>query len=689
MRIKIRLWPAILFFFSTLHVGGWAQEPLADTLQGLDSVRITGHLFQLRGETLSAVAWNREQITVDVAGPGGGWFTALNQAPGVQLEERSPGSLRMSIRGSSLRSPFGVRNVKMYYNGLPITDAGGNTYLNMLSPSALGSVELAKGPAASMYGTGTGGVMWMQSPGAAPRVSLQAEGGSYGQARLGVNMYNTGEKYQRSFLSMNTHYAKGYRQQTESYGWNSAFVLNLNGNRPKEFTILTNQIRYGTPGGLTRAQMLENPRMARPAAGTQPSAEAVDAHILQQNMAVGFTRKSRVQAPWQNTSSLFAMLSSVMNSSIRNYETRLEPVAGLRSTFTRSFPAGLFNSVWTAGTEWQLGGSGIKVHDNHEGEKGDLQTEDVVLQWNGFVFVQHELALSQRLRFVQGISANHQSLLLNRKAGPGKGEHRKTYALEWMPRFQLEYSFSPAFRTQLVASRGFSPPTLGEVIPSTTIINTELAPETGWNLEWSNRLRMAGGRLQWQSSLYRFDLKNAIVQQRDDAGADFFINAGSVKQWGIENQLTWNAPSSNRTGFSLQSASFAHQYQPYRFTKYNKNEENFDGHHVPGVPEQGLTALITVLLPGEFRLMPSWFYQSPLWLNDANTEQSGAMNRVMLRLEKTLHSLPNRQWRIFAGVDNLLNDSYSFGYDINAFGGRFYNPAPERRFFIGVSMRDF
>ena len=52
---------------------------------------------------------------------------ALNSTPGVRMEERSPGSYRMNIRGSTIRSPFGVRNVKVYWDGIPFTDPGGNT----------------------------------------------------------------------------------------------------------------------------------------------------------------------------------------------------------------------------------------------------------------------------------------------------------------------------------------------------------------------------------------------------------------------------------------------------------------------------------------------------------------------------------------------------------------------------------
>lgn len=39
---------------------------------------------------------------------------SLNLLPGTRMEERSPGSYRLSVRGSTLRSPFGIRNIKIY-----------------------------------------------------------------------------------------------------------------------------------------------------------------------------------------------------------------------------------------------------------------------------------------------------------------------------------------------------------------------------------------------------------------------------------------------------------------------------------------------------------------------------------------------------------------------------------------------
>jgi iron complex outermembrane receptor protein len=39
---------------------------------------------------------------------------------------------------------------------------------------------------------------------------------------------------------------------------------------------------------------------------------------------------------------------------------------------------------------------------------------------------------------------------------------------------------------------------------------------------------------------------------------------------------------------------------------------------------------------------------------------------------------------LFAGADNLLNEQYSLGNDINAFGKRYYNPSPINNYFGGL-----
>src|SRR5688572_4271519 len=140
---------------------------------------------------------------------------AVNTTPGIRMEERSPGSYRINIRGSSLRSPFGVRNVKIYYNDIPYTDPGGNSYLNNLGYYNINSLEIIKGPGSSLYGAGTGGVMMIESlnENAVPGVTAEYTGGSYNLSNAyGALTTNNDKTITR--LSYQRQKNDGYRNQS-------------------------------------------------------------------------------------------------------------------------------------------------------------------------------------------------------------------------------------------------------------------------------------------------------------------------------------------------------------------------------------------------------------------------------------------------------------------------------------------
>lgn len=199
----------------------------------------------------------------------------FNTIAGVRMEERSPGSYRLSIRGSLLRSPFGVRNVKIYWNDIPLTDAGGNTYLNLIDISQLSSIEIAKGPASSMYGANTGGAVLLKSDPSIIQKNFNAnvETGSYGMfnEQLGFNH----QSKNLSFNLQQSHYQNdGYRQQSAmrkdviqgSLGWN------INTKEQLSALLFYTDLHYETPGGITKAQMDSLPTLARQPTATLPGA---------------------------------------------------------------------------------------------------------------------------------------------------------------------------------------------------------------------------------------------------------------------------------------------------------------------------------------------------------------------------------------------------------------------------------
>ncbi len=76
-------------------------------------------------------------------------------------------------------------------------------------------------------------------------------------------------------------------------------------------------------------------------------------------------------------------------------------------------------------------------------------------------------------------------------------------------------------------------------------------------------------------------------------------------------------------------------------------------------------------------------YASASPVNDENTAYADAYTLVTSRLG---YRKAYQRWTldVFAGADNILDERYSLGNDLNAVGGRYFNPAPSLNFFGGV-----
>ena len=73
-------------------------------------------------------------------------------------------------------------------------------------------------------------------------------------------------------------------------------------------------------------------------------------------------------------------------------------------------------------------------------------------------------------------------------------------------------------------------------------------------------------------------------------------------------------------------------------------------------------------------------------LNDANTAYAGHYNLMEAKIGWEPLTYNNTRLSIYTGVDNLLNEKYSLGNDLNAVGNRFYNAAAPRNYYIGVKL---
>ncbi|RYE16440.1 MAG: hypothetical protein EOP51_25790 [Sphingobacteriales bacterium] len=323
----------------------------------------------------------------------GSLVAAVNTVPGVKMDERSPGSYRLSIRGNLLRSTFGVRNVKVYWNGIPFTDASGNTYLNQVSPENLGSMEVLKGPSGSMYGSGTGGVVLLgtgrNATDTGKHVDVKVTGGSYGLFSASAAYEKQGPQATR--LSVSHQQADGYRQHTRMRRDVAHFTgsYRLSAKHTVSTNILYSDLFYQTPGGLTAAEQSANPRQARPAAGAFRSAVTQQAAVYLRTIYAGVSSAFTLRERWKWTTGLYGSGTDFKNPTIRNYEKKSEKGIGARSVLQykhRRFTG-------TAGAELQQGYFNTDVFGNDAGRQDTLQFNAVIQSRQANIFAQAEVML--------------------------------------------------------------------------------------------------------------------------------------------------------------------------------------------------------------------------------------------------------------------------------------------------------
>jgi len=83
---------------------------------------------------------------------------ALTGLPGVQAETRNNGyDARLIIRGAGLKARYGVREIMVLLDGIPITDPDGMTRLDFVDTQLIKQVEVVRGPNSTLYGANASG----------------------------------------------------------------------------------------------------------------------------------------------------------------------------------------------------------------------------------------------------------------------------------------------------------------------------------------------------------------------------------------------------------------------------------------------------------------------------------------------------------------------------------------------------
>ncbi len=525
---------------------------------------------------------------------------ALAGVPGLYMQNRYNFSqdLRIALRGFGARSSFGIRGIKIIVDSIPETVPDGQAQVDSIDLGSAESIEILRGPASSLYGNASGGVISVVSELGEAEPFVE---GKLGLGELGYEKYQLkagGQLGNVAYLINASHQEfEGYREHSSSSGTllNSKVRFNMNDGDSLTFAFNhTNQPDERDPGGVDAAQAEASPRSARAQnvlfnAGEELSQQRLG--LVYQTDRFGGDLLLRNYYAW------------------RDFANRL-PFAGGGSVDLERFFYGL-------GAQYsltELGSGKLNLTfgfdvDRQDDDRRRFDNNQGVL--GSLVFDQTEQVDSGGI-YVQGI------FKINNAWSVNGGLRYDDLGYDVMDHFLADGDDS--------GRRDFS-----GVSPSVSV---------------SYRV---GDNIVFASYSSSFEMPTTTELANPDGSGGF--NQGINPQKADNYELGWRGANQN---LSYELAVF----------QIDLEDE---------------------LIPFELAAFPGRTFYS----NAGRSSRSGVEMAITWAFFRMSHEIARGNWTLlpYLGINNIFDENYNSNIRINAFGGRFFEPAPTRNLYAGIVIR--
>ena len=607
---------------------------------------------------------------------------ALAGTPGLYMQNRYnfAQDLRVSLRGFGARSAFGIRGIKVVVDGIPETLPDGQAGVDSIDLGSATRIEILRGPSSSLYGNSSGGVITIESERGTKDAFVEANlaAGDLGYERYQLKAGGQAGKFDY-MVNVASREIDGYREHSVSEGTmlNSRLGIRLNESDSLAVALShTDQPMAQDPGGINAAQAVLAPTSARGANLLYDGDEALD----QQRIGLVYKRE-------RSLGSLVLKNYYVW----RDFSNKL-PFEGGGSVDLQRFFYG-FGGLYTFGDvlpeKLQLT-VGFDVDrqdderqrfDNLQGTIGPLVfDQDEKVDGDG-LYVQSSYQLNDQWNLSAGLRYDEINFdVTDRYLGDGddSGEvsfDQGSYSLG------LSYDLGDAVLFGTISS-SFETPTTTELAnpDGSGGFNQSLSPQTAVNYE----IGLKSGResFYYELAVFRIDLENELVPFELPAspGRTFYSNAGKSSRTGIETALSWTSEAGLGIDASLTWSDFT-------FDEFiDDNGNDFSGSTLPGLPEYFGYVGFKYESDGGFRVVFDTTYSGNLFANNANTVKVPSYSVSGLRAS---YEFQNGKWKLrpYLGINNVFDEGYNSNIRINAFGGRYFEPAPDRNIYAGFVAR--
>ena len=599
--------------------------------------------------------------------------------PGVQWDQRGHGgSQRLSMRGSLLRSVFGVRGVKVYWGPFPLTLADGSTPLEVLDPLLVGTMDVVRSVGAPVYGSAPSGLLLAQAPEApdsVDRAELEAVGGPYGFFRLSA-LACSSTKAGSLAAGVLRQRSDGYRDQEWSARDQAFIASTMRHKRGISRLFLTWQnARWALPGSLDSLTAINAPRSAR------PYSILINAHLDKQQVLAGLAHDARLARGVRLRSALHAQFIDKRNpygtsAAFCGFKEETIRATGGRIALDGSRRWTNVELAWEAGLEALFEQDGWVERTYVNGNIGDLKIDAATRVTNVNAFASTALRIASRTTLTAAAALE--------RTGYDHNDHlvrlqqQQFTQLRILPCIGVEHALPRGWRMHARHAQAVSRATVWELLGTGGVFNTALGGEQVQEWQAGVQREPGGRRFHGAVHVYQRSTEGLIAEVAAPNGTDReFRNSGDALQTGAEAELHF-------TG-TMAKAWRAEGTLVGSVQRSRIRTDTAEVPHIPGIEPWsiGLLGAVRHRSGARFEVglringaVPPTFAEAPV--------VPGA-RVVHLRLSLARGSRTDG-FEVFVHAENLLDARYTSWVQVNDATGRYYNPAPGRSFFAGLRL---
>ena len=628
---------------------------------------------------------------------------ALEGIPGVQADSKNGGSdVRLIIRGAGVKATYGIREIMVLRDGVPVTDPDSLTRLDFIDMQDIERVEVSKGPG-NIYSTGSfGGAIQIISKSVFDKSGNVARIAVGEQGAKNLHVRYAGMVNETNALAITTSFRKQDNpwrvrnvSDSKQIGFKHGLLLDGGATLESELTYANSKMQL--PGGMDLAGF--NKFLAT---GTQTAQSGVwqnskrDSRVWSFNTKyekeIGdWTFKPRVYANWWKH---YHPVTGLINDTVNWTQTIGTDIEGQLKHKLGNVPGSLVAGV----TLRQVGNSdsrqyqyrdvvtgfGGRIISTLSDVEGALANQQSYTDTVKGIFLQESLRPNDNWLVDAGMRFDQSrfSMTTNEiskfnyatgkyEAGAGVFQTDKSYNL---PSIKLgtTYKATEAVNVYVSIGRSNQLPSNGEISANP---NLNLATSVNYEVGMKARADAWFGN----AAIYNNNLSNEIVSV-NTGGTQAFVNAGKTRKEGLELDGGYMVMKNVEAG-----AQFA--YSNYHYTSFTEpvgaGNAVRDGNQLPFIPKDRYGVFVAYKDASGISARMQSSYSGAYYIDNANSQIYGGYSGVIsasLAYETGPHMFN-------LSAENLTNKYYAMEVSKTTTGTVTYSAASPRVIMLAYSLK--